>query len=222
MEGQMRRDTIIKMLGEKGKPLSGTELAKELGVSRQVIVQDIALLRAVNKNILSTNKGYVLYDPSEETQKARRTIAVSHSDEQTQDELYTIVDFGGKVLDVVIEHDIYGQITVDLILKSRQDVDEFIAKVAKSKAKPLKTLTGNKHFHTVEADSEQLLDIIEEKLREKATQDNSLTFFLDMVNYSLTDKTTDKTAKVKEEENGKDKSVLKTQKYYYLSKKIWH
>ena len=66
MEGQMRRDTIIKMLGEKGKPLSGTELAKELGVSRQVIVQDIALLRAVNKNILSTNKGYVLYDPSEE------------------------------------------------------------------------------------------------------------------------------------------------------------
>ena len=148
MEGQMRRDTIIKMLGEKGKPLSGTELAKELGVSRQVIVQDIALLRAVNKNILSTNKGYVLYDPSEETQKARRTIAVSHSDEQTQDELYTIVDFGGKVLDVVIEHDIYGQITVDLILKSRQDVDEFIAKVAKSKAKPLKTLTGNKHFHT--------------------------------------------------------------------------
>ena len=151
MEGQMRRDTIIKMLGEKGKPLSGTELAKELGVSRQVIVQDIALLRAVNKNILSTNKGYVLYDPSEET----------------QNELYTIVDFGGKVLDVVIEHDIYGQITVDLILKSRQDVDEFIAKVAKSKAKPLKTLTGNKHFHTVEADSEQLLDIIEEKLREK-------------------------------------------------------
>ena len=118
MEGQMRRDTIIKMLGEKGKPLSGTELAKELGVSRQVIVQDIALLRAVNKNILSTNKGYVLYDPSEETQKARRTIAVSHSDEQTQDELYTIVDFGGKVLDVVIEHDIYGQITVDLILKA--------------------------------------------------------------------------------------------------------
>lgn len=98
--------------------MSGTELAKELGVSRQVIVQDIALLRAVNKNILSTNKGYVLYDPSEETQKARRTIAVSHSDEQTQDELYTIVDFGGKVLDVVIEHDIYGQITVDLILKA--------------------------------------------------------------------------------------------------------
>ena len=73
----------------------------------------------------------------------------------------------GKVLDVVIEHDIYGQITVDLILKSRQDVDEFIAKVAKSKAKQLKTLTGNKHFHTVEAESEQLLDIIEEKITGK-------------------------------------------------------
>lgn len=166
-EGEARREHLLELLKNSTSPISGSALARALGVSRQVIVQDIALLRAVNKNILSTNKGYVLYDPSEETQKARRTIAVSHSDEQTQDELYTIVDFGGKVLDVVIEHDIYGQITVDLILKSRQDVDEFIAKVAKSKAKPLKTLTGNKHFHTVEADSEQLLDIIEEKLREK-------------------------------------------------------
>ena len=167
MSGKERREEILQRITNSKTPVSGAALAKSCEVSRQVIVQDIALLRAVNKNILSTNKGYVLYDPSEETQKARRTIAVSHSDEQTKDELYTIVDFGGKVLDVVIEHDIYGQITVDLILKSRQDVDEFIAKVAKSKAKPLKTLTGNKHFHTVESDSEQLLDIIEEKLREK-------------------------------------------------------
>ena len=167
MEGDMRREKIVAMLLNSKQPISGAELAKASGVSRQVIVQDIALLRAVNKNILSTNKGYIIYDPMAEVQNVRRTIAVCHTDEQTKDELYTIVDYGGKVLDVVVEHDIYGQITVDLILKNRQDVDEFIGKVHNSQAKPLKTLTDNHHFHTVEADSELILDAIELKLKIK-------------------------------------------------------
>ena len=90
MSGKERREEILQRITNSKTPVSGAALAKSCEVSRQVIVQDIALLRAVNKNILSTNKGYVLYDPSEETQKARRTIAVSHSDEQTQDELYSV------------------------------------------------------------------------------------------------------------------------------------
>ena len=167
MEGDVRREKIVAMLQEAKCPISGSELAKASGVSRQVIVQDIALLRAVDKNILSTNKGYIIYDPMKEEASVRRTIAVNHTDAQTKDELYTIVDYGGKVLDVVVEHDIYGQITVDLILKNRQDVDEFIDKVDNSQAKPLKTLTDNRHFHTVEADSELILDAIEQKLKVK-------------------------------------------------------
>lgn len=167
MEGEQRRKQIVTLLTESKCPLSGSELAKLLGVSRQVIVQDIALLRAVDRNIISTNKGYLLYDPKEECMKARRTIAVRHTDEQMQEELYTIVDYGGKVLDVVIEHDVYGQLTGDLILKNRQDVDEFVTKIENSNSLSLMTLTGGDHFHTIEAESEQELDRICQKLKEK-------------------------------------------------------
>ena len=106
-----------------------------------------------------------MFDPYTGTQKKKRTIAVQHSNEEMRDELYTIVDYGGVVLDVVVEHDVYGQITADLILKNRQDVDEFMTKINNSHAVPLKTLTNGKHFHTVEADSEQILDAIEQKLK---------------------------------------------------------
>lgn len=167
MEGEKRREQLIALLQQAKAPISGTELAKQLGVSRQVIVQDIALLRVVNKNILSTNKGYVLYVPEPENGRVKRSFAVSHTKEQIQDELYTIVDYGGKVLDVVVEHDIYGQIMVDLILCNRLDVDDFVERVLHSKSQPLKVLTDGDHWHTVEADSEKVLDKIEEKLREK-------------------------------------------------------
>jgi len=167
MEGKHRREKLIALLQQADTPLSGTDLAKQLGVSRQVIVQDIALLRAVDKNILSTNKGYVLHVPEPEGDRVKRSFAVSHTKEQIQDELYTIVDYGGKVLDVVVEHDIYGQITVDLILRNRLDVDEFVERVEHSKSRPLKVLTDGEHWHTVEADSENVLDKIEEKLRAK-------------------------------------------------------
>lgn len=167
MEGDTRREKIVEHLKNQKEPVSGTDLAKKLGVSRQVIVQDIALLRATNKNILSTNKGYVLYVPDEESGKVKRSFPVYHTDEDIRDELYTFVDYGGKVLDVVVEHDIYGQITADLILKNRMDVDEFVERIQKSKSQPLKVLTGGSHWHTVEADTEQILDVIEKKLIEK-------------------------------------------------------
>ncbi len=166
MEGDSRREKIIEMLNRASEPLSGAALAKQLKVSRQVIVQDIALLRAYDKNILSTNKGYILYQ--HETKSAcRRTVFVRHTDDQMQDELYTIVDCGAHVLDVVVEHEVYGQITVDLFLRSRQDVDEFIEKIAKSDAQPLKSLTNGAHFHTLEADSEDVFERVRERLNEK-------------------------------------------------------
>lgn len=164
MEGDRRREKIIELLLESPQPVSGSEIAKRFEVSRQVIVQDIALLRATNKNILSTNKGYILYHPPTGASLVKRTFRVSHTDAQIQDELYTIVDCGGKVLDVVVEHDIYGQITADLILKNRQDVDEFISKIQNSTSKPLKELTDSNHFHTVEADTAVQLDTIARKL----------------------------------------------------------
>lgn len=167
MEGEKRREQLLLLLRQAKMPVSGTDLAKQLGVSRQVIVQDIALLRASNKNILSTNKGYVLFAPELEYGRVKRSFAVSHNHEQIRDELYTIVDYGGKVLDVVVEHDIYGQITVDLILCNRLDVDEFVERIENSKSRPLHVLTDGDHWHTVEADTGKILDKIQEMLREK-------------------------------------------------------
>lgn len=165
MEGDFRRNKIIDILSTSNKPISGAELAETLTVSRQVIVQDIALLRAVNKNIISTNKGYILY--INKSQKFKRSFCVKHTDEQIADELETIVDNNGKVLDVVIEHEIYGQITADLIIASRRDVKEFIQKLQTFRTKPLNILTDGYHFHTIEADSEEDLDIIASELQTK-------------------------------------------------------
>ena len=175
IEGDIRREKIIEIMSNQKEPVSGSDLAKKFGVSRQVIVQDIALIRAegndeistnrgyIFKNILSTNKGYFLYNPGKGPQKPKRSFCVQHTTEQMQDELYTIVDYGGKVLDAVVEHDIYGQITVDLMLCNRMDVDEFMERIRKSKSQPLNVLTGGKHWHTVEADTEPMLQVIGEK-----------------------------------------------------------
>jgi transcriptional regulator of NAD metabolism len=165
MEGDARRKTILEILHKESLPVSGTELAGRLGVSRQVIVQDIALLRATDKNILSTNKGYILF--VEKSNRKRRTYKVKHADESILDELNTIVDFGGKILDVVIEHEIYGQIAADLIINSRTDAEAFVNQTLKYKTKPLNNLTYGVHFHTVEADSEDILDRIENALQGK-------------------------------------------------------
>lgn len=166
MDGEERRKALLEILAAASEPMSGTELSGLLNVSRQVIVQDIALLRAVDKNILSTNKGYVLYH-EEKTRRAKRTIKVYHTDDQIRDELNTIVDEGGHVLDVVVEHDIYGQITVDLIINNRADVNAFVMKLEQNHTKSLNRLTDGVHFHTVEADDETILDRIEIALKEK-------------------------------------------------------
>lgn len=166
MEGEQRRERLIEILTRNWQePISGTELAKQLGVSRQVIVQDIALLRAVNKNILSTTKGYLLY--YQDKQKVNRCFMVKHATNEIEDELCTIVDLGGKILDVIVMHDIYGEIRTDLIIGSRKDVYDFVKKVEERKMVPLKDLTDGAHLHTVEADNELILDKIEASLLEK-------------------------------------------------------
>ncbi len=165
MEGILRREKLMEILENANSPISGAELAKRLMVSRQVIVQDIALLRAVNKNILSTTKGYLIY--VRENEKVNRCFLMKHTTNEIQDELCTIVDLGGKVLDVIVSHDIYGEIKADLIINNRQDVYDFVHKVEENNTIPLKELTDNIHLHTIEADSEEILDKIEEKLREK-------------------------------------------------------
>ena len=167
LDGERRREEIIRLLAGSRNPVSGTELARRLKVSRQVIVQDVALLRAVNKNILSTNKGYLLFDPGRESGECRKTLCVRHTTEQVLEEFYGIVDLGGKILDVVVEHELYGQIAVDLIIASRQDAEEFYQKMRETRAKPLKELTEDVHYHTIVAKDAASMERIERVLEEK-------------------------------------------------------
>ncbi|MGN0664048.1 MAG: transcription repressor NadR [Negativibacillus sp.] len=165
LTGDERRKALIQVLENSTKAVSGTDLAKQFEVSRQVIVQDIALLRATNKNILSTNKGYVLFRENEKEQKAKRIVRVQHSDEDILKEFQCVVDYGARVLDVVVEHELYGQISVDLLIQSRQDAANFVEQLRSCKTKPLNVLTNGIHYHTIEADSEQILDAVTEALR---------------------------------------------------------
>ncbi len=165
MEGNKRRDLLIKILKESAEPVPGGELSRLLGVSRQVIVQDIALLRATDINIFATTKGYLIYHT--EGAHVKRLFKVKHSTEQIEDELCTIVDAGGKILDVQVKHEIYGEIGTELIIRNRQDVYDFVKKVKENKIVPLKELTDGIHQHTVEADTEATLDRIEKALLDK-------------------------------------------------------
>lgn len=169
MDGDSRREQIMELLRSSEAPMSGARLAGMLKVSRQVIVQDIALLRAFHKNILSTNKGYFLCGTTMQEEKEERikTIKVRHGDSEIRDELYTIVDCGGKIWDVAVEHPVYGRIKADLRIGSRMDVDEFVEKVERNGTKPLNNLTDGIHFHTIGAGSEKNLLTIEQKLQEK-------------------------------------------------------
>lgn len=165
LTGEERRKQLIETLANSEKAISGTDLARQFAVSRQVIVQDIALLRATNKNILSTNKGYILFREDEKSKKVQRSMRVLHSDEDIMKEFQCIVDYGAKVLDVVVEHELYGQISVDLLIQSRQDALNFVEQLKGCQSKSLNILTDGVHYHTVEADSEEILDMVENALK---------------------------------------------------------
>lgn len=164
---ESRRASILQLLQGNGSPLSGTALAKMLGVTRQIIVQDIALIRADNHNILSTNKGYIYRTETEKASLPKRVFYVKHTTEEVLDEFLTVLELGGTVLDVAVEHEIYGQIRVDLLIETEQDARDFVDRLAHCKDNPLKVLTDDCHYHTITAPSEKLLDLIEEALKKK-------------------------------------------------------
>ena len=162
-EGEKRRSQIIKILKDSKSPVSGTKLAKVLKVSRQVIVQDIALIRASGYDIISTNRGYIIQEPL----VRERIFKVNHTDEQLEEELYSIIDLGGTVVNVMVNHRVYGHMEAELRINSRRKVEAFMEDIRSGKSSPLKNITSNYHYHKVAADSEETLDLIEEALRQK-------------------------------------------------------
>ena len=145
MKVKERRELLLSILNKSAKPIKGDELANTLNVSRQVIVQDIALIRATGVDIIATPQGYVIYNTK----------------------VKTIVDLGGKVKDVIVKHPIYGEIKVDLDIDSNRDIDEFMKKASSDEFKQLSTLTKESHLHTIEAKSEEILDEIVSSLLDK-------------------------------------------------------
>lgn len=167
MKGGERRERIVAELQVSATPVSGSSLAKAVGVSRQVVVQDIALLRADGHDIVATSRGYVLLGGSGEPQVPTRLVKVCHGLDDLADELTTIVDLGGAVLNVMVNHRVYGKITGDLDIRNRRDVERYLENIHSGKSYPLLTVTSGYHFHRIAADSEEQLDEIEAALREK-------------------------------------------------------
>lgn len=163
MDGKERRARIISLLEHSGTVLSGACLAETLQVSRQVIVQDIALLRANGREIVATNRGYLLLEKPE----VSRVFKVQHSDEQVEEELSLIVNYGGAVRDVFVYHKVYGTVRADMNIRSGQDIRKFMADIAAGTSSLLKNITAGYHYHTVTAASDAILDVIQEKLGEK-------------------------------------------------------
>ena len=158
MNGEERRREIAARMG--AQPVSATSLAEKFGVSRQVIVQDIALLRTEGEKIISTNRGYIAGTDAKRT----RVFKVRHSDADTQAELFAVVDEGGCVENVFVHHKVYGTLSAEMGIDSRVKALAFIEKIASGKSTLLKNVTSGYHYHTVGAESEEVLDAIERKL----------------------------------------------------------
>jgi len=154
MNSAQRRDKIITILKDSNQAISASALAEQLLVSRQIIVGDIALLRAKGLDILSTPKGY-MFNSMLKSEETIFKIACLHDDDLTQKEIYTIVDNGGKLIDVIVEHPLYGQLIGQLNIYSRYDADDFFYKVEQQQASLLSKLTSGIHLHTISCKDEE-------------------------------------------------------------------
>lgn len=157
-ETEKRRKQIIEILNKSDVPISGSVLAEKFDVSRQVIVQDIAILKAENYKIISTNRGYKLF----ENKRPSRVLKVSHRDDEIEKELNAAVDLGAEVVNVFVWHKAYGKIEAELNIKSRKDVKDLIKRIESGVSRPLKRITDDYHYHLVEADTIETLDEVEE------------------------------------------------------------
>ncbi len=161
MNGETRRNEIIKRLSGAESPISAGTLAETLGVSRQVIVQDIALLRASGFVITSLARGYILEKPSQYS----RVFKVKHTDADVENELNLIVDAGGTVEDVFVYHKVYGTVRAPMGIKNRLQVSSFLKDIASGNSSLLKNVTSGYHYHTVTAEAADVLDFIENELK---------------------------------------------------------
>ena len=165
MTGEERRSEILKKLESSNRPLSGGALAQELHVSRQIIVQDIALMRANGHKIYSSNRGYYIHSTLHGDQVSR-VLKCYHKPGQSVDEMNLIIDNGGEIDDVFVYHRAYGILRADMHLKSRYDIEQYTNLMKDAPSMPLMEVTSGYHYHTISADSVEILDRIQNKMQE--------------------------------------------------------
>lgn len=163
MKAVERRKAIAKILLSSTEAVSGGKLSEEFGVSRQIIVQDITVLKGSGYDILSTHNGYII----QRSPLKERVFKLHHTTEQTEDELNAIVDLGGTVVDVFVWHKVYGKMAAPLNIFSPLHVKQFIEGIRAGKSSELMNITGGYHYHTIRAESEDVLDKINEVLSHK-------------------------------------------------------
>ncbi len=163
MKAAERRKAIVNLLLSSADAISGGALSEKFGVSRQIIVQDISVLKGLGYDIISTHCGYIIHgSPLKE-----RVFKIYHTTEQTEDELNLIVGLGGTVVDVFVWHKVYGRMSAPLNIFSPMHVKQFIEGVRTGKSTELMNITGGYHYHTVRADSDEILDKIAAALKER-------------------------------------------------------
>lgn len=165
MGSKERRDSIVKLLMDSSQPIKGSELADKYGVTRQVIVKDIAILRAKENGIIATPDGYMFNNIN--SSKVKTIIAVLHKEEDTLKELEIVVKYGGIIEDVIVEHAIYGEIKGNLMIKNLNDLNKFKKQFTEKNVKPLSALTNGVHLHTISADTDEDIKEIKKELKEK-------------------------------------------------------
>ena len=160
MTGKERRDYILTELMESDTPISASNFAKRLQVSRQVIVNDVALLRANNHVIEATNKGYII----RQSAMVERVLKMQHTDADIEKELNTIVDLGGYVKDIFVYHKAYHIVRAPLNIASRLDVKKYLDNLKCGKSISLMAVTSGYHYHTICAETDERLDEIQDAL----------------------------------------------------------
>ena len=163
MRAEERRQAILEHLRQSSRPVSAGYFAERFSVSRQVVVGDVALLRAAGADISATPRGYVILKAG---QGLLRQVACRHDGLGMEAELNAVVDQGCSVLDVTVDHPIYGQLTGPLQLSSRYDVSQFLSRCTEAGARPLSDLTGGIHLHTLSCPDADAFRRVEAALRE--------------------------------------------------------
>lgn len=167
MKTEERRKNIASELAMAPEPVTGGELAARFGVSRQVIVQDMAVLRAEGIPLVATPRGYLLLPPAG-VGRMVKTVVTRHRDyESMEEELLIMVGCGARVINVIVEHPVYGEITGNLMLSTPGDVARFMETIRSSAGEPLSSLTGGVHLHTLELDDEAVWERMLVRLGEK-------------------------------------------------------